>query len=142
MNTATSNLASGNSGAKKRVLIVDDEPSFTRMVKLNLEQTGEYEVTMENCPTHAVEVARSFKPDIILLDLIMPRADGGEVRMLLKNDRELGHIPVLFVTATISPHEAGAHGLPAKDGIFLGKPLSVDNLVRCIKENLDHRSAA
>lgn len=136
MTLPTSNEDSGKPGMKQRVLIVDDEPSFTRMVKLNLERTGEFEVMEENDATNAMKVAREFKPNIILLDLIMPLKDGGELRTMLKNDPELGHIPVLFVTATVSAREAGRHGLPAKDGIFLGKPITVETLVRCIKENL------
>lgn len=137
MTTAPTSQSLGSFGSKRRVLIVDDEASFTRMVKLNLERAGEFEVTEENRATHAIEAARRVKPDIILLDLIMPKSDGGEVRTMLKNDSELSKIPVLFVTATVSPRESGQHGLPSKDGIFLGKPVSVDTLVRCIKENLN-----
>src|SRR6185503_21291437 len=72
---------------KKRVLIIDDEASFARMVKLNLEKSGEFEVRVENKPTYALAAAREFKPDLILLDVIMPAMDGGDVANQIKRDR-------------------------------------------------------
>ena len=64
---------------KKRILIIDDEAGFTRMVKLNLEKTGQFEVREENKATYALAAAREFKPDLIILDVIMPTMDGGDV---------------------------------------------------------------
>src|SRR5678815_5420661 len=81
--------------AKKRILIVDDEVPFTRMVKLNLEKTGAFEVRAENRATYAVAAAREFKPDLIILDVIMPGMDGGDVQNKLKRDRSLRHTPCL-----------------------------------------------
>ncbi|MFB3108272.1 MAG: response regulator, partial [Candidatus Binatia bacterium] len=55
---------------KKRILLIDDEPSFTRVLKLYLEKSGAYEVTEENRGEMALETARRFKPDLILLDVM------------------------------------------------------------------------
>lgn len=126
------------SSLKKRVLIVDDEPGFTRIVKLNLEKAGKFEVREENLAANALTSAREFKPDIILLDVIMPAADGGDIRTSLKNDRELSQVPVLFITATVSQHEAGTRGLSSGGEIFLSKPIQLDTLVHCIDEHLNH----
>src|SRR5205809_734888 len=66
----------------KRLLLVDDEEPFTRLVKLNLEQTGRYTVRIENDGAKALATAREFAPDLILLDVIMPdagRFSGGAV---------------------------------------------------------------
>src|SRR2546426_9383800 len=120
---------------KKRVLIVDDEASFTRMVKLNLEKTGFFEVREENKATYAIAAAREFKPDLILLDVIMPTMDGGDVAAHIKNDRQLKDIPVVFLTATVSQREAGDVGLNSGGELFLGKPVSVETLIKCINEN-------
>ena len=57
---------------KKRILVVDDEPSITRLLKLNLEQTGDYEVATENSPKAAVAAAEEFQPELLLLDVVMP----------------------------------------------------------------------
>jgi two-component system, OmpR family, response regulator len=121
---------------KKRILIIDDEASFTRMVRINLEKTGEFEVREENRAGLALATAREFKPDLILLDVIMPTMDGGDVAGLIKKDRLLSRVPVIFLTATVSQREAGADGLTSGGSLFLAKPVSVDNLVARIKEHL------
>ena len=95
---------------KKRILIIDDEAGFTRMVKLNLEKTGQFEVREENKATYALAAAREFKPDLILLDVIMPSMDGGDVASLIQADRNLRGTPIVFLTATVSPREAGPGG--------------------------------
>lgn len=119
---------------RQRVLIVDDEVSFARMVKLNLEKTGQFEVRTENKATYAVAAAREFRPDVILLDVIMPSMDGGDVANQLKHDRNLRDIPVIFLTATVSKREAGEGGLNSGGDLFLAKPISVEALIHCIRE--------
>ena len=121
---------------KKKILIVDDEVGFTRMVKLNLEKTGEFEVREVNQAPAAIAAAREFKPDLILLDVIMPAMDGGDVKARMQADPHLKEIPVIFLTAALSPIET--HGLPQRSGgeQFLAKPVSLAVLLACIKENL------
>ena len=121
---------------KTRILIIDDEPGFTRMVKLNLEKTGEFEVREENRAPNALVAAREFKPDLILLDVIMPTMDGGDVYAHLRKDRQLKNTPVLFLTATVSKNEAGSHGLTSGGALFLAKPVSVEGLIQRIRENI------
>lgn len=121
---------------KKRILIIDDEQSFTRMVKLNLEKTGDFEVREENRATSALASAREFKPDLILLDVIMPSLDGGDVAAQIQNDRLLRGTPIIFLTATVSRREAGAAGLNSGGCLFIAKPVSVEALVKCIHEHL------
>jgi CheY-like chemotaxis protein len=121
---------------KKRILIIDDEASFTRMVKLNLEKTGSFEVREENRATYAVAAAREFKPDLILLDVIMPAMDGGDVAAQIRTDRHLKGTPIVFLTATVSQREAGEGGLNSGGSLFLAKPVSLENLIHCINENV------
>ena len=64
---------------KKRILLVDDEPAFTRLMKLNLECNSAYEVKVENDGGKALAAARAYRPDLIFLDVIMPDVDGGQV---------------------------------------------------------------
>lgn len=120
---------------RKRILIVDDEASFARMVKLNLEKTGAYEVRVENKATYAVPAAREFKPDVILLDVIMPAMDGGDVANQIKRDRHLKGTPIIFLTATVSKREAGDVGFNSGGELFLAKPISVETLIHCIEEH-------
>lgn len=120
--------------SRKRVLIIDDEVGFARMVKLNLEKTGAFEVRTENIPTAALAAAREFKPDVILLDVIMPAMDGGDVSNQIKRDRTLRDIPIIFLTATVSKREAGEGGLNSGGELFLAKPVSVEMLIQRIDE--------
>jgi len=63
----------------KRILVIDDEPSITLNLKLTLESGGDYEVLGENNPANALAAAQTFQPDLILLDVMMPDLDGGDV---------------------------------------------------------------
>lgn len=83
----------------RRVLLVDDEPAFTRMVKRNLEADGNYAVKAVNESPNAYTEACSFHPDIILLDVVMPQADGGDVATQIRNHPKTKHIPIIFVSA-------------------------------------------
>jgi len=95
---------SGNSNS--RVLIVDDNSKFTHRVSELLQNTHRYVVCEENDPRRALETARSFHPDLILLDLIKPQADGTEVAAQITSDWMLHSIPIVFVTALITREEA------------------------------------
>ena len=128
--------------AKARILIVDDEVAFTRMVKLNLEKAGEFEVRIENRATGALAAARNFKPDLILLDVIMPSMDGGDVQNQIKRDRTLRDTPIIFLTATVSKREAGEGGMNSGGELFLAKPVTVENLVACINERIRKPTAS
>jgi len=91
---------------QSRILIVDNSSQFTRSARLLLEQTGNYVACAVNDPRRALETARSFKPDLVLVDLIMPQADGSEVAAQLEADWALHSVPIVFVTSLITPEEA------------------------------------
>ena len=117
---------------KKRILLVDDEPSFTRVLKLYIERSGSYEVTEENRGEMAIETARRFKPDLILLDVMMPEVDGGEVAAEIRSDTKLKNTPIVFVTAALAKNEQGViSGFP-----FISKPVTGEQVMKCIQEHL------
>jgi DNA-binding response OmpR family regulator len=121
---------------KRKILIIDDEVSFTRMVKMNLEKTGTFDVRVENRAAAALPAAREFRPDLVLLDVIMPNMDGGDVAKQIKRDRNLKTTPIVFLTATVSKREAGEGGLNSGGELFLAKPVSVEALIACINEHV------
>ena len=121
---------------RKRILVVDDEIGFTRLLKLTLEQTNDYEVRVENRPERALTTAREFQPDLILLDMVMPRMFGGDVAAGLRADADLAATPIVFFTATVS-----RTGLKKQDGMisgfpFLAKPSSVEEIIHQIEQRL------
>lgn len=120
--------------AKTRVLIIDDEPDFTLMMGMALRQTGNYETREENNALQTVSAAREFKPDVVLLDVMMPEADGGDIAGDLKADAQTTDIPVIFLTALVGNEETSLGGLLSGGHRFLPKPVSLAELTQCIEE--------
>jgi len=117
----------------KRVLVVDDEEAFTKMVKRNLERDLKYMVKCVNRSVETIRVAREFMPDIIFLDVVMPEADGGDIALQLRSDRKLKHIPIIFVSAMVSKRES-PNGVYSSGGdLFLAKPTNTATLMQCIE---------
>ena len=121
---------------KKRILVVDDEPVLTRMVKMNLERTGDYEVRTENQGSMALQAAREFKPDLIFLDVMMPDMSGDEVSMQLREDPVLAGIKIVFMTAIVTKAETGEMGSNIGGNEFLAKPVKTEELVATIERVL------
>jgi DNA-binding response OmpR family regulator len=124
---------------RPRILLIDDEPSFTRMLKMNLERRG-YEVMVENDGRNAYAVAQQFKPDFIFLDVIMPDVDGGEAASQIRGDASLEAVPIVFLTAGVSRETTQARKNVIGGEIYLAKPASVDEVVRCVERLLGNRS--
>lgn len=121
--------------AKKRILLVDDEKSLTTLLKLNLEDTGNYDVRVENWPEDALAAAREFKPDLVLLDIIMPRLPGGNVAAQIDADPLLKGTPIVFLTAAVRRSQ-----VEDNDGIIcehpcLAKPATVDEVIAMIEKH-------
>ncbi len=121
---------------KTKILVVDDEERLTKMVKLNLEQTGDYEIRTENLATNALNAAREFKPDLIILDIMMPDISGDVIAQQLLDDEELNDIKIIFLTALVTKGEIKAKGSEIAGRTFLAKPVKIDELITCIEEQL------
>ena len=133
----SSSRSIGGSGMKekRRILIVDNDPNTTHLVKVLLERTGHYLVLEENDATKAHQSARNFRPDLILLDVVMPETDGGEVAARIEADPELHNTPIVFLTALVTRAEAKS-GLHIQGHPFLAKPVSIPELIDAIEEHL------
>jgi len=84
--------------SKKRILIVEDNPTYRKMLKMRLESSG-YEVLTAQDGLEGLSAARKEKPDLIVLDLMLPGMSGHQVCRLLKYDRNFRHIPVVVLTS-------------------------------------------
>lgn len=119
--------------AKKRVLLVDDEKNFTTLLKMNLEETGRYEVHVVNWAEDALPAALEFKPDVILLDLIMPRMPGGNVAAQIESRPELKGTPIVFLTAAVNPRLVEEYGGIICDHPCIAKPAELEKIVAAIE---------
>ena len=121
---------------KKRILVVDDEVALTRIIKLNLERTGNYEVRTENMGSMAVPAAKEFKPDLIFLDVMMPDMGGEDVVALFKEDPVLSNIAVIFLTAIVTKEETQSKETDIGGNLFLAKPVNTLELIATIERVL------
>jgi CheY-like chemotaxis protein len=126
---------------KRRILIVDNDADTTHLVKVLLERTGHYQVLEENDATKAHQSARNFRPNLILLDIVMPETDGGEVAARIEADVGLQNTPIIFLTALVTRAEAKS-GLTIQGHPFLAKPVSIPELINAIEEHLPVRAAS
>jgi CheY-like chemotaxis protein len=127
----------GASGRKerRRILIVDNDRNTTHLVKVLLEKTGHYLVLEENNSTKAHQSAQNFRPDLILLDVVMPETDGGEIAAQIDADPELHNTPIVFLTALVTRAEAKS-GLSIQGHPILAKPVSIPELINAIEQHL------
>ena len=120
----------------KRLLIVDDDPGLARMLKVNLEGAGAFEVRVETTASTAFSAAREFMPHLILLDVMMPGMDGGEVAAKIHGSRALKDVPIVFLTAAVQPQEIKSRGGVIGGYPYLAKPVELDTLLACIEKHI------
>jgi DNA-binding response OmpR family regulator len=125
--------------AKKRILIIDDEVSLTRLLKLNLDSTGRYDVRTENDSRAALASAEMFQPDLILLDVVMPELDGGQLASQLQASPKLKDVPIVFLTAAATKKEVYARGGKVGGLPFLAKPVDLKEVIACLELHLSKR---
>jgi CheY-like chemotaxis protein len=130
-------LTARRPGRPYRVLAVDDDPSSTELTKIALENSGAYLVREVNDPHAAVAVAQEFAPDLIIMDVDMPRLDGRAAALLIQCKEGLQDVPILFVTSMI-PESAGANAFGWLGP--LAKPVMPSTLVNTVETILHQRA--
>ena len=116
---------------KKSVLIIDDEEDFTHLLKLNLENTGRFKVFSASDGQSGVKLVQRKRPDVVLLDIMMPGMDGFEVLEKIKGSVKTYEIPVIMLTALDNEeYRSEARGFFA--GEYLVKPVELDKLISTI----------
>jgi len=121
---------------KKNILIIDDDEDFCKLVKKNVEQTGEFVVYVAINGEDGVKLARGIKPDMILLDIVMPEMDGTDVASQIRNDTDIKDIPIVFLTAMVREEEADSQTSLIRGYSLLAKTVTVGELITCIKKNI------
>jgi len=125
------------SAPKKTILIIDDEEDFSHFVKLNLEDTGAFEVITAINGPDGIDMANRYQPDLILLDIIMPNMTGTQVAEVLRNDKATKDIPIIFVTAIVKRGEVGGKEYHFGGNYFIFKPVKLDELLTEIESKLN-----
>ena len=120
---------------KQRILVVDDDKEIVRLLRSYLEKAG-FEVLVAYDGGTAVHTLRRDKPDLLVLDVMMPDLDGADIIYRLKNDSRLKHIAVVFHTATVREAELHAHGGIISGFPFLAKPATTDQMIEFIEKHL------
>jgi two-component system alkaline phosphatase synthesis response regulator PhoP len=117
--------------SKQTILVVDDEQDLLDLIEYNLRQEG-YEVILAEDGQEGIQKAREHMPDLLLLDIMMPQMDGIEVCDRMREDPDLSHIPIIFLTAR-SDEKTEIEGLNKGADDYITKPISTNKLVSRIK---------
>jgi DNA-binding response OmpR family regulator len=125
------NLLRGRKMGKKKILVVDDEPNILMSIEFILEMEG-YEVHTARDGDEALDVAERVRPDLILLDVNMPRKDGYEVCRMLRKREDLAGMKVIMLTAKGQTLEM-KKGLEVGADEYVTKPFSADELLEKIR---------
>jgi DNA-binding response OmpR family regulator len=125
--------SAGHVGKAKpaKVLVIDDEPEITDIIETFLENAG-YEVKSENSSTIGIERAKSYLPDLVLLDIMMPFMDGYEICQELKKNEKTKNIPVVFLTGKDAQSDEGK-SFQVGGILFIKKPFSCERLLEIVK---------
>ena len=126
---------------KKKILFIDDEKDFCFFAKQNLELTGEFEVITANCGEEGINLAREQKPDLIFLDIVMPKMMGDDAAGVLLSEPETKDIPLVFLTAQVREVEMGVEAMKEIGGhLFVAKPVNTAKLINTIKKVLSEKN--
>ena len=119
---------------RKKILIIDDDKRFTDMMKNFLEETGKYEVKVENMASMALEAVGTFIPDLVLLDIIMPGLDGNEVAERIRKSQGGKKIPIVFVSGFFTFEQEEVIGVG--NCLLLSKPVRVKKFLEFLARRL------
>jgi two-component system alkaline phosphatase synthesis response regulator PhoP len=127
-----------NSMEKKKVMIVDDEEDFLRITKLNLEEVGGYDVLTLSSAKDIISIVHSFKPDLILLDVLMPVINGMDACQMLSSDPIGRNIPIIILSALDKDvDKLRAYKVGVVD--YLVKPIEEEEIINKIKKALQFK---
>jgi len=119
-------------GQKKSILIVDDDMDASQMVKMILDRTGLYAVSICNRGSEAFKLIRETQPELVLLDIMMPDADGTDIADRIQKDKFLTNTRIVFMTSLVSPQEVLKNAVIGGHP-FISKPISGEALLERIR---------
>lgn len=122
---------------KKRILVIDDEPNLLEVIRIRLE-ANDYEVLTAQDPLAGLEIAKEERPDLIIMDVIMPKVNGLRLLRILKREDETKDIPVIILSVKWHDNNHKA-GVDAGADYYLTKPYDPKELLDTVKKALERR---
>lgn len=119
---------------KKKILIADDEPNIVISLEFLMQQSG-YEIRSVTNGDDALRVVREFRPDVLLLDIMLPLKNGFQVCQMIREAPELNHIKIIMLTAKGRETEV-AKGLALGADAYITKPFATRELLETVKQLL------
>lgn len=119
-----------------RILSIEDDPEMRGLLQLILERKGHHVIGVKRGEL-GMELLKSLKPDVLLLDLMLPDIDGWEIYREMKADEELSTVPVIVISARDQTQDAAAGYYVVGDDRYLEKPFEIDDLLKTVYEVLD-----
>jgi len=119
----------------EKILVVDDDLETLRLVGLMLQRQG-YEIIAASNGAEGIQAAKTTLPDVILLDVMMPDMDGGELAACFQANPKLKAVPIVFLTAAVTKGEVKAGGGQVGGQSFLAKPVVLTEVVASLKHHL------
>jgi DNA-binding response OmpR family regulator len=119
-----------------RILSIEDDPEMRGLLQLILERKGHHVIGVKRGEL-GMELLKSLKPDVLLLDLMLPDIDGWEIYRQMKADEELSSVPVIVISARDPKQDAAKGFYVIGDDRYLEKPFEIDELVKALYEIIE-----
>jgi two-component system, OmpR family, alkaline phosphatase synthesis response regulator PhoP len=123
-----------------RILITEDNPQGAELLEAFLAETP-HDTKVAANGEEALRLIADWRPDVVLLDIMMPELEGSEVAAALKQDPVTREVPVIFLTALVSQQDAPTGTCSSGGHTFLPKNIRVDRLIHCIEDKISHQHA-
>jgi DNA-binding response OmpR family regulator len=122
--------------AQARILSIEDHPEMRGLIQLIFERQG-YHVISVKSGAFGLEMLKSLRPDVLLLDLMLPDVNGWEIYRQMKEDKDLAHLPVVIVSARSEKKDAKKGNHVIGNDRFVEKPFEIKNLINVVKDALN-----
>ncbi len=124
-----------------RILSIEDEPGMSSLIQLIFERQGHRVVSVKS-GEFGLEMLKSLRPDVLLLDLMLPDIDGWDIYQQMKEDEELAQVPVIIVSARDREQDARSGRFVIGDDRFIEKPFEVKNLIKAVNDALEKQAVS
>ncbi|HEY9678934.1 MAG TPA: response regulator [Drouetiella sp.] len=122
----------------EHVLLVDDDPNIRKIAEISLSKVGKWRVSLASSGREALDMAVNERPDVILLDVMMPELDGPSTLKCLRHNCAVANIPVIFVTAKVQNHEMAKYAQMGAMGVIV-KPFDPMLLPKQVMDIIDQK---